>query len=291
MTERRLLAAVLAGLFVSTFAGFASANAGGLAGYTGKPYAAYPNGQSCNQCHSGGTAPTVTLMGPASLNAGQSADYDLVVTTGQSRAAGSIAATDGVVIAPVSTSLRDSFGELVPNGNSVPASGTATFRFKVTAPATGSAIKLWAVGLACNGSGNSGDRASHTTKDVTIVGGAPPAPTGTGTSTPPPPPPGGTPTADAGSGGNSAAPGSGTGAGSGTGTGTGTGTGSSGSSSPAADGDDDDGSSPNGSRPNGASTAAACSAGGVIGEVVPGGILSALGFVAAVVIGARRKRR
>src|SRR5205085_6474372 len=117
---------------------------------------------------------------PASLNAGQVAEYTLVVTTGLTRAGGGIAATDGVKLENVA-GLRDSFGEMVQDAPLAVANGSATFRFKVTAPSTGNAIKLWAVGLAANNSGNqTGDRATHTTKDITIVGGAPPPPPGGG---------------------------------------------------------------------------------------------------------------
>jgi hypothetical protein len=149
----------------------AFANSGGLAGYSGKPNATAPAGQSCNQCHSGGTAPTVALSGPATLAAGQSAEYTLTVKTGQSRAAAGIAATDGVVLTPISA-LRDSFGELVQDAPVVVSNGQATFRFRVTAPTAGGPLRLWAVGLASDGSGAAGDRASQTTRDVTVTGGA-----------------------------------------------------------------------------------------------------------------------
>jgi hypothetical protein len=186
---RRFLA-INAALAAALFSSSAGANSGGVAGYTGKPNAAAPQGESCNQCHGGGTAPTVALAGPTSLAAGQSAEYSLVVTTGQIRAAGAIAATDGVVLAPVSN-LRDSFGEMVQNAPVTPANGQATFRFRVTAPMTGTTVRLWAVGLAANGAGTAGDRATHTTQDITITGGAAPAPApdagaGQGGGDPPP---------------------------------------------------------------------------------------------------------
>lgn len=170
----------------------AQANNGGVAGYSGKPNINAPQGESCNQCHSGGTAPTVTLNGPASLAAGSSAEYTLVVSTGLARAGAGIAATDGVVLTP-GTGLRDSFGEMVQNAPLAPSGGQATFRFTVKAPASGTTLRLWAVGLAANNNGGtSGDRASHVTKDVTITGGTTPKPdAGTGGT-------GGGSTADAG---------------------------------------------------------------------------------------------
>lgn len=159
----------------------ALANAGGLPGYSGKPNPAAPAGESCNQCHFGGTAPTVSLTGPATLAAGQVASYSLVVQTGQSRAAGAIASTDGVVLTPL-TNVRDSFGEMVPNGGVNVAGGSATFTFKVTAPLSGTALRLWAVGLAANGSGAGGDKAAHLIKDVAVTGGTIPPDAGGGSS-------------------------------------------------------------------------------------------------------------
>lgn len=149
----------------------ASAYPGGIAGYTGKPSDGASQGNSCNDCHAGGTAPQVSITGPNTLAAGQTGDYSLVVTTSQSVAAGGVAATDGVVLTPGS-GLRDSFGELVQDGPLPTSGGKATFAFKVTAPLTGDGLKLWAVGLASNGRGTGGDKASQTTKDVTVTGGA-----------------------------------------------------------------------------------------------------------------------
>jgi hypothetical protein len=153
----------------------ASANSSGVAGYSGKPNAAAPQGESCStRCHTGGTPPTLTINGPNTLAAGQSAEYTLVVSTNAARVGAGIAATDGVKLTNVS-GLRDSFGELVQNAPVSPSGGQATFRFTVTAPMTGTAIKLWAVGLAANNNGGtSGDAARQTTKDITITGGMPP---------------------------------------------------------------------------------------------------------------------
>jgi MYXO-CTERM domain-containing protein len=161
----------------------AAANSSGVAGYTGKPNAAAPQGESCStNCHTGGTQPTVTINGPSSLAAGQSAEYTLVVSTNAARVGAGVAATDGAVLANV-TGLRDSFGELVQNAPVAPSGGQATFRFTVKAPMTGTAIKLWAVGLAANNNGGtSGDAARQTTKDITITGGTPPPPDGSSSS-------------------------------------------------------------------------------------------------------------
>jgi len=143
----------------------ARANANGLAGYTGKPNTANPNGQSCNQCHAGGNAPTVTFNGPKTLAAGQVGDYTMVVTASSGRSGAGVAATDGAKLAPGSN-LRDSFGELVQE--SPKAGASTTYAFKLTAPSVPGAIKLWGVGLASNGSGTGGDSATQTTYAVTV---------------------------------------------------------------------------------------------------------------------------
>lgn len=172
MDHRRDLVAGLAALVAVAacllWSGPASANGGGVAGYTGKPNAAAPSGESCNKCHSGGAAPQVSITGPSSLAAGQSAEYTLTVRTAQARAAAGVAASEGAVLTPVA-GLRESFGELVQSSSVAAAGGQATFRFRVTAPASGAKVDLWAVGLACNGSGTGGDRAAHAT--TTIAGG------------------------------------------------------------------------------------------------------------------------
>ena len=178
----RSLVAITASLVASLFCVTARANQSGLAGYSGKPNVSAPAGESCNQCHSGGTAPQITIAGPSTLAAGQTGDYALVVQTAQSRAAGAVAATDGIVLTPVA-GVRDSFGEMVPNGGVTVAGGQATFRFRVTAPLTGSTLRLWGVGLAANGNNApSGDRAAHMTRDITVTGGLAPTPDAGGSS-------------------------------------------------------------------------------------------------------------
>ncbi|HSO39445.1 MAG TPA: choice-of-anchor V domain-containing protein [Labilithrix sp.] len=266
----------------------ALANKSGLAGYSGKPNLSAPAGESCNKCHSGGTAPQVTLTGPATLTAGQVADYSLVVTTGASRAAGAIAATDGIVLTPV-TGLRDSFGEMVPNGGVATAGGSATFAFRVTAPLTGTTLRLWAVGLAENGNnGDSGDKATHLVRDVAVTGGTPPKPDAGGSSSGDAsvdPPTG----ADGGSsGGSSGSSGSSSGSSGGA---SGSSSGSSGSSGSSSG---DDGADPGApaSSSGGGGEGASCSSSpssGVRGQGTIGVVLAALGVIQLVA--ARRRRR
>lgn len=288
---KALRIAVSLAAFLAT--GSAYANNGGLPGYSGKPSAIAPAGESCNQCHTGGTAPTVIINGPATLAAGQSAEYTLVVTTAAIRAGGGIAGSDGVVLTNVA-GLRDSFGEMVQNAPLTVNGGSATFRFMVKAPSTGTALKLWAVGLAANNSGNqTGDRAAHATRDVTITGGGV-APT---------PDAGGGGTGDGGGGGvieGAGGPAAEGGTGTGTGTGNGTGTGTGGgdgdgenAADPDGDGINEDGTpatyGPGRGRSIGGPTAATCAASplAIDGE----GFAAALGMMVLGTMITRRRKR
>jgi hypothetical protein len=167
----RLLAPVIAGLIVTTFAAPASAYGSGATGYTGKQ-----EDRSCNSCHSGGTAPQVTINGPASIAAGATADFTLVVATKQTRAGAGIAATDGTTLG-AGAGLQALDGELTHSAGLAVSGGKATFKFKVTAPASGTSLRLYAVGLAANGSGTGGDKATQITKDITVTGGSAATPT------------------------------------------------------------------------------------------------------------------
>src|SRR5471032_3059497 len=55
---------------------FAVAHDNGISGYSSK------QGVICNQCHGGGTAPTVALTGPSTLTPGESAQYTFTITGG-----------------------------------------------------------------------------------------------------------------------------------------------------------------------------------------------------------------
>lgn len=169
----RVSLAFVAGLAITAFAGTASAYGNGASGYTGKQ-----EGRSCNSCHSGGTAPQVTITGPDTLAPGATGDFTMVITTKQAKGAGGIAATDGAVLT-AGPNLHDEGGELTHDKAINAAGGKASFTFKLTAPARGTSVRIYAVGLAANGSGTGGDKATQITKDITITGGtsAPAEPT------------------------------------------------------------------------------------------------------------------
>lgn len=144
-------------------------------GYTGKQ-----GGSTCNDCHSGGTAPSITVNGPATLAAGAKGDYSAVVSGGGNVKTFAVAATNGVKLT-AGTNMSPTFDELYSTSNY--NGGSVTFNFSVTAPATSGDITIYYVALASNGSaGKAGDRAANSTKAVSITGGSTPQPD-SGTST------------------------------------------------------------------------------------------------------------
>ncbi len=195
--------------------------------------------------------------------------------TGQTRTGAGIAATDGVVLANV-TGLFATSDELVHDKPLAPSGGQATFTFKVTAPASGTAIKLWAVGLAANGSGTGGDKAAQITKDITVTGGS---------TTPPPD--AGTPVNDAGTGPGSSSSGGVSDAG---GTGAPTKPGStSGRDASTSDNDaDEDDEEGSGRRSSVPAETAACAFGG---RAVEAGVFPILMLAGAAAVARRRRRR
>lgn len=160
------------------WAATAAARPTGITGVSGKA------GSFCNQCHSGGATPTVTLSGPAALAPGQRATYTLTITGGAAVAGGLDAALDdaalaaGATLATVSPSTQLSNGEITHTQPVSFSGATLTFQFAVTAPASARTMTLYAAGNSTNHDGtNSGDRAAAATLAITVGNGVP-APAG-----------------------------------------------------------------------------------------------------------------
>lgn len=166
MPLMRSLPWLTAFLLLSPFA--ARANQLGAVGYSGK------QGESCNKCHSGGSAPTVTLTGPSTLQAGQSGSYTITITGGAGARAGMNVAAD-VADARLEAGGSDTtaFSNEVHHASPKAFSGgKVTFAFRLVAPPFSGTVKLFAAGNSCNGNGNdSGDRAGLTTFSISVTGG------------------------------------------------------------------------------------------------------------------------
>ena len=171
---RLLTASVLCVLFGSS-AAFANSNASNDTGRSSKTA-----GKTCNSsCHSPtGSAPTVALTGPATLAAGATGNFTLTLTANAApnTQSGCDIATSSAqaALAGTTANLTLSGGELVQKTPLAFSNGTATYDFKVTAPATGGSFTVYAYGMATNGSGSGGDNGKAATPlVVNVTGGAP----------------------------------------------------------------------------------------------------------------------
>src|SRR5579862_2043428 len=151
-----------------------------------------PNG--CNQCHFGGSAPTVELTGPTQVAPESTNEYTLRVGTvgDQNKAGLNVSGTDGVLATggndaattetEIGTGNRE---EITQSAAKAAVDGTVTFTFLWTAPLSGDVV-LTAWGNAVNGNfTRSGDLAASTTLTI-FVGSTPPPATPTPTPSPTP---------------------------------------------------------------------------------------------------------
>ena len=159
----------------------------GISGYSGK------FGVTCNECHSGGQAPTVSFGGSTSVNPGATTIYTFTLHSNnpalQTKAGLDIAASGGT-LAVVTGEREQLVGPEVTHAalpttlRSINANGDVTWQFKWTAPSTASNYVLYGAGNSVNGDGgNGGDRAAAAMLFI-AVGDVTPLPTFTLTSAP-----------------------------------------------------------------------------------------------------------
>lgn len=126
-------------------------------GYTGRTP---KSGTSGCSCHTKNTAVTVAIVGPDTLQPGKTGSYTVTVTGGPTAGcAVDVAASSGTLaVGSGETYLSLKSSELTINKLKPQTSGTSTFSFTYTAPATAGAMTLYATGLSSNGGNNtSGD--------------------------------------------------------------------------------------------------------------------------------------
>ncbi|WPB75151.1 MXAN_6652 family MXYO-CTERM-anchored protein [Archangium violaceum] len=144
----------------------AFANSAGMTGNSGKSAA------TCSSCHTGGSAPTVTLTGPSSLAAGATGQYKLTITGGPGLRGGFNVAVDNTAasLEPGTGSKKQS-NELTHTAPKPAASGAITFDFSLVAPPSAGTVKIFAAGNSVNGDNNStGDGAATTSLTVNVTG-------------------------------------------------------------------------------------------------------------------------
>jgi hypothetical protein len=161
-------------------AGYAHNNGATIVGHSGA------TGPVCNDCHYGGTAPTVALSGPASLTAGMTAQYTLTVTS-NAKATDKIGGVDVAVsnsaalMTPVSTTVQAVAGEIVHKAAIPLSSGVLTVQLSLKAPPTNGTITLYASGLAGDAVDATAGKLSASTKLAINVTGGMAAPVDAGT--------------------------------------------------------------------------------------------------------------
>nr|AYM52729.1 hypothetical protein [Archangium disciforme] len=159
-------AGVIAACLVS---GSAFAYASGNIGVSGRTA-----GQTCmnSGCHSsGGTTPTVTLEGPATLAPGATGNYKLVITGGPATVGGFNVAVDSGTLQP-GTGQRKANGELTHEEPKSFSNGRVEFDFTLVAPANAGTLTLFGAGNSANGNNaETGDASAQAQKTITVGDG------------------------------------------------------------------------------------------------------------------------
>ena len=189
MRPARVLALIALVLVVAVFIAIRSddarASAGGRVGFSGNP--ATNAGQNCTACHSpGASTPSVTISGPAVVNAGSTNSYVVTLTGGPGVTGGFNASTSGFVgtFAPVNSETELLAGEITHNDPKFFSGGQVQFTYNWTAPASNGVVTMYAAGNSTNGQGNtSGDGVNNTSMAITVQNGS-----NNPTPTPVPPP-------------------------------------------------------------------------------------------------------
>jgi hypothetical protein len=111
----------------------------------------------CGSCHgaSGTAGVSVTITGPDTVVAGQTAQYSLVINRAGKTGAGLDVATRRGSLGAVTSGTRLQSGEITHNDNLLMSNGAVTVLFSYTAPASIGLDTIWAVGVATNTSGSS----------------------------------------------------------------------------------------------------------------------------------------
>ena len=151
----------------------AQAYPGGVSGYSGRA-------GSCANCHAGGTAPSVSISGPTSLQPGASGTFMLTIRGGAAVEGGLDVSLAGGGSLGAGSGSKIMNGEVTQSSSGRFSGGALSYQFTVTAPSSAGNLSLSGAGLSSNGNvdGSGTGTASH----IITVSAPPPPP-------PPPPPP------------------------------------------------------------------------------------------------------
>ncbi len=175
MTTRKWLVTAILVFTLSLMSALFSATGAsstGRTGFSGNP--ATNGGATCAVCHSGGIVPEVTFNGPATVAAGETVTYTLIISGGQEVAGGfNVSVTGGdLAIVPGTTDTQAMNGELTHTApKAVDANNDVVFTFRWTAPANSAAVTLYGAGNSVNQNGlPDGDAPSTATLPITVLG-------------------------------------------------------------------------------------------------------------------------
>ncbi|WP_225413333.1 MXAN_6652 family MXYO-CTERM-anchored protein [Stigmatella hybrida] len=144
------------------------ANSTGISGQSGK------QNTTCVSCHVDGTAgATVEISGPASLAAGETGQYKLIIRGGPAVVGGyNVAVNSTSAVLQPSEGSRKVGDELTHSAPKAFVASEVSFDFSLVAPSTPSTLTIYGAGNSANGDKNSTlDRAVASTFTVTVAGG------------------------------------------------------------------------------------------------------------------------
>ncbi len=163
-----------AGIFLLTLVytqsvfGFSS----GVNGYSTNP--ATNAGNSCALCHSGGTAPTITLTGPVSVQPGTVNTYTLTISGGQANSGGLDVSVDAGTLISTLANTKLQSGEVTHTQRALAdPNGDVAWSFDWQAPTTLGDYTIYSAGLSTNAdSSTTGDAVASLATTVTVSAGA-----------------------------------------------------------------------------------------------------------------------
>ncbi len=152
-----------------------TARSAGIIGLSGNP--ATNSGNFCSNCHSGGIAPTVVIMGSSPVAAGSMNVYTMQIIGGQATAGGFNVSIDGGTLIASDPGTHAMTGEIGPEiTHDAPRAamlGRVIFNFTWQAPTAPGTYTIYGAGNSVDLNGNFlGDSASTTTLQVVVEGAA-----------------------------------------------------------------------------------------------------------------------
>lgn len=137
----------------------------GITGFSGM------SGSNCNQCHSGGITPEVTIEGPQVVVPNSTHTYRLIIAGGQEISGGlDVAVTNGNLLSLGADTqlLNDEITHTAPK--SINQDREVVFTYSWTAPSITETITMYGAGNSVDGNGsNSGDAADVTTLSIEVI--------------------------------------------------------------------------------------------------------------------------